>query len=235
MSFEKILEYQKVDSELFALERKMGNSTERKDAAELEHEVRAASASLGALSAEADEIIKNGTSLEDALAVAERQVADLAAACANAADLTEIEFYERKIAESVDTLNRLENEIKKVDGRIYAIKDSAERLGKQGIQLMEKRNEAIRRFNALKEKVQLEGLPIYKKLQELAKDIPEKQMELYMKRRKDKKLPAFVVFEETQHCFCGMNLPYSSLDKLKDDGSYIECPNCSRIIVRRGK
>ncbi|UKI14526.1 MAG: hypothetical protein L6V85_00195 [Clostridiales bacterium] len=54
---------------------------------------------------------------------------------------------------------------------------------------------------------------------------------MYKRCRAARKLPAFVEYAGDGSCYCGMNLPNDCIGKLKEDGDFVECPNCGRIVI----
>jgi Zn-ribbon protein, possibly nucleic acid-binding len=231
MSFEKLLEYQKIDRELVKIERDLNTSDEKERAAKLNNMLRSAGDCMSQLNTEADELIGSLDKLLVNIDEIEEQIDEIAKHYSVAKELNEIDFYEKKLAALSDDFERQEREISRLSSRIDSVKSNSDHQLKQALQIKEQYNRAMDAYQNLKKKLLAEGAPINAKLKALEAEIEPKLIEIYKRLRQNKKLPAFVEYRNDGSCVCGMNLPNNCVDRLKGSGDMVECPNCGRFLI----
>lgn len=231
MNFNKLLEYQEIDADLVRIERELNNSDEKERAAKLSILMKNAGESMSALNAEADELMAGIDKTLSTIAACEAGIAEIELHANGISDLNEAEFYEKKLATLSDDMDKSEKELLRLNSRIDYIKESCERLTKQAIQINAQYKKAYEEYAQLKNKLLEEGMPANEKLKTLEKDIPVEWLEIYKRCRANKRLPAFVVYKDDGSCYCGMNLPNDCINKLKNAGDKVECPNCGRVVI----
>lgn len=231
MIFDKLLEYQEIDKNLFRIEREINNSEEKERAAKLSIMLKNAGENMSALNVEADELMANIEKSIEVISASEKNITEIEQHIDSISDLNEVEFYEKKLATLAEDLDKSERELLRLNSRIDYIKESSERLAKQAVQINAQYKKAYEDYTLMRNKLMEEGMPINEKLKSLEKEIPVEWIEIYKRCRTSKRLPAFIVYKGDGSCYCGMNLPNDSINKLKSAGDKAECPNCGRIII----
>ena len=232
MDYKKLFEYQVIGSELVKIERELGNSDEKKRAASLDNMWKKAVEENNRRNADADELMANFEKTEASLSATESSMKEISDAFKGVDDLTEIEYYEKKLAALSEELMRYERDLRKMTGSIDGLLNSDDKVIKQAAQIKSNYNDAMRSYQILKNKLQEAGTPISAKLRALEKDIPEEYLAIYKRCKAANKLPAFVKYDNDGSCLCGINLPNNVMAKLKEVGDHAECPTCGRMIIK---
>ena len=231
MKFDNMLDYQKIDSELVKIERELNGSTEKEKASALNAKIKTAGENMAKYQNEAGELNMNAEKLVANVQKYESEVNEIADSISDVQDFQEIEYFEKVLAGLTEDVNKLLRELQKVSSRIDQVRDNSDNLTRQAVQLNEQYKVALQNYQALKLKLQNEGRPVMEKLKNLEKEIDPKFIQMYKRCRSAKKLPAFVEYAGDGSCYCGMNLPYDCIGKLRGDGDFVECPNCGRIVI----
>lgn len=231
MKFDSMLEYQKIDSELVKIERELNNSTEKEKASALNAKIKTAGDNMAKFQSEADELNLNAEKLAANVGKYESEVKEIADSISDVQDEQEIEYYEKVLTGLSEDVNKLLRELQRVSARIDQVKDNSDNLTRQAVQLNEQYKVALQSYQGLKLKLQNEGRPVMEKLKAVEKNIDPKFILMYKRCRAARKLPAFVEYAGDGSCYCGMNLPNDCIGKLKEDGDFVECPNCGRIVI----
>ena len=237
MKVENILEYQKLDTELFKLEKELKENSNRKKAEQMAESIKNAQA--------------RSVKLEEKAGVI----------------LSEIEKVKKQYQTQQDKLNEffskdLESMGKDELDKLRILKDKLA----QNLQILEKNltslaenmnavladfNKTIKNFNSAKEEYAkcksayendvkaLDGKKgeITGRLKGLAQNVDSSIMEMYNKKRKENVFPVLVPLMEMSKgsFFCGgchTQLPFASLTKLDEQG-IATCDHCRRIIYKK--
>lgn len=233
MELDKMLLYQKIDRDVYRLERDYQQSKERellvrcKKAFEdkkntligLSKELDNTLATINKLSETVDELVKSGSAwngfeanavaTEEELAKIEKEFAD----------------YEAKVTELSKELTKA---VKKEDEIAYENK----RLHEE----MEVLNNDFKHLNGLLKKKEADMLekakPHVKILKTLVPDIDKKLFEKYQELRKSRKIPAIVPYNDGCCGGCGMNISIEVGKKLVNPYDIAECTHCGRIVYK---
>lgn len=231
MKFDALLEYQKTDTALVQIERELSRSDEKKNAADLDQKMRMARGNMAKFNAESDELAITAEKTAASIASYETEAEEIGKHIGEIGDMTEIEYYERTLASLAEDVAKLERELSKISSRLDYLKDGSDNLTRQTMQTNDQYRIAVQKFQNLKAALQEKGRPVNDKLRAMEKDIDPQLLTIYKRCRQNKKLPAFVEYNGDGSCFCGMNLPNNCVGKLKEDGDWVECPNCGRIVL----
>lgn len=231
MNLKDLLEYQKVDNELFTLEMQVKTSKEAKEIANYS-EIKKKSM---------DDYHKNLRDIEDALTHIEKynkayaktnaEIDELIDVLGDFQELKEIDKYEKLIAQQQKDLMSIEKELYKLNNMI----DECEKICKQSITNFAKCNKLIAERKAvvdnlmasMKDKVaEIKG-----RMKELASKIPADVLIKYNNARKSNRLPIVVPLNGSNCSGCGMDLPSSETAAIKEN-TIIDCPNCGRLIYK---
>ena len=232
MDLTKILEYQKVDGELFSLENKLNNSISKKKCIELTNEAKKAQAKSALLEDKAGEALKEfeeakkilaqNTKLSDALV--KKDIEKM-----SAEELDSDLSFKEKIYSNLSVLDK---KITKIAEGINAI--------------LSEYNDAVKLYNIAKNKYK-ESKDIYdkevaeiqpkmkaleSKLATLRKEIDPAVFEKYSSIRKDRIFPVFVPLLNNGTCgHCRMEISASDKAKLEREG-VLSCEHCRCIIYK---
>ena len=229
MDIKKIVEYQKIDSKLYQIERQLNQSVYKQKCAQLSAIARDSQVKSAKLEEQASQIAKE---IQDLFRIADQ----------NKLKIKEIlaQDVEKMTAEQIDNSLALREKLM----QNLAILD------KKATKLAELANSVLSEFNKTKinyknagekykeckeayDKEVAELNPriqvLQKELNELAKVVDPKLLEEYKKRRADRIFPVYVSLNNKCCGGCHMEVPASSISKLQKDGILV-CENCRRII-----
>ena len=231
MDISKILEYQKLDSNLYSIEKDIRNSEHKKKANSMHENMRNAQAKsvkleqrAGALIAEIDKVKKQLKTQNDKLA----------------------EFMSKDLSkmtkEELDNIESLKN---KLTQNLNILEKNLTTLAENVNSVLADFNKTIKVFNSSKDEyakakksyddhikgVEQEKVEIEKKLKSLEKNIDSKLLEAYKKRRGENIFPIVVALNGNSCGGCHVELPFANIVKLDSEGILI-CEHCRRIIYK---
>ncbi|MBO5022114.1 MAG: hypothetical protein J6C53_01345 [Clostridia bacterium] len=231
MKVEKLLEYQKLDSQLFKIERGLKENKNRILASQMHENIKNAqnrSVKLeeraGALLAEIDKVKKQFKIQEDKMQ----------------------EFMQKDIESmtkaELDNLIMLKN---KLAQNLQILEKNLTTLAENMNSTLAEFNKTIKTFNSAKQQyadsknaydadvkaVEGEKNKLTQELASLAKDIDGNLLESYQKRRRENVFPVVVPLKGNSCGGCHMEMPYVSLMKLEEDGMLV-CEHCRRMIYK---
>lgn len=232
MELNKMLQYQKTDIIVYRLERDFNQSKERELLVRCKKAFEDKKNTLIALSKELDNV----------LSVIEKLTAKLD----EVSDIDKWVDFDVNSIKDIATLDTLEKEFDDFDAKINeiakelakAIKREEEIAGENKIinEAMETLNNEYRHINGVLEKKKMEMVekarPHILQLKALAPEIDKKLYEKYIDLRKNKKMPAIVVYNEGCCGGCGMDISIEVGKKLVASGDIAECPHCGRLVFK---
>jgi predicted nucleic acid-binding Zn-ribbon protein len=202
----------------------------------LQKNISEAADALKKFEIESMEILSSYDRINENVSQAEKSIAELISAIEsmkNSADnqLSEYEFYLKKLEKANEVLSNNEKEVQKIRRRIEEIMAGSSKLLKVILDFTDKKKQAAAEFDELKNGKKEEANKLMKEITKLKSELPTEIVSAYKVVRDEKKLPVFVKLVNKNQCSgCGMELPYDSLTKLKNAGDFSECPNCRRIL-----
>ena len=228
-----ILNYQEVDRELYAIERELAGSEERKEYVKMKKFLEGAPEKLDSLEAKANGLKEAATALNEKYEKTEETLKDFSALDELVADGADIAFYKKKAQLVFDQLKKLKAELNELMTAINETSAEYQKLKKQVIAAQKLYREAADKYNAVKAAKDDARKELENKLAEIAKDISEETMVKYKSKRKEKIFPIVFRFNENSNgCpSCGMDLPIADVNNLKG-GVMIECDSCYRVIYK---
>lgn len=231
MNIQPILEYQKLDSDLFKIEKKIRESKSKSTAGEMFENMRQAQErsrkleeKAGGVLSELEKIKKQYKIQEDKLSELEGKDVELL----SKEEMDKVEVVKDKLAQNLAILEKnLASLAENVNG------------------LLAEFNKTIKTFNSCKEKysqcktqydnevqeVEKDKNEITAKLESLSKEIQPKIMEAYTKRRKENIFPVVVPIKGNCCGGCHMELPYAQISVLEREGVF-SCEHCHRLIYK---
>ncbi len=226
-----ILNYQKVDAELFKIERELATSEERKEYAKVKKFLETAPEKLEALEvkakslrAEADELGKSYAQLEETL----KDFENLDELITDGADIA---FYQKKAQAIVEKIKKIKMEISSVIANVKSTDEEYQKLKKQILSIEKKAPEISAKYKEMKTQKDVEKKPLEAELSNLAKEISSEILEIYKTKRKEKIFPVVGQIVGNRCPYCSMDLPIAARSKLSG-GGWIVCENhiCNRIL-----
>lgn len=231
MNIQPILEYQKLDSDLFKIEKKIRESKSKSTAGEMFESMRQAQErsrkleeKAGGVLGELEKIKKQYKIQEDKLSELEGKNVELL----SKEEMDKVEVVKDKLAQNLAILEKnLTSLAESVNG------------------LLAEFNKTIKTFNSCKEKysqcktqydnevqeVEKDKNEITAKLESLSKEIQPKIMDAYTKRRKENIFPVVVPIKGNCCGGCHMELPYAQISVLEREGVF-SCEHCHRLIYK---
>lgn len=233
MDFKNILEYQKVDGELYALELSLAKSENKKKCVALNNLAKEAQTKSSQLEERALEVLKEFEEAKKVLAQ-NTQLADaLSKKDVEKMGGEEIEHdltFKDKLSSNLSILDR---KITKIAESINAILAEYNKTAKSYKEAKEKYQVCKVAYDKELAEVEPKMKEIQKRLAVLAKDVEAELMEKYKSMRKDKKYPVFVPLLNKNACgHCRMELSASAVAKLNNDGSLV-CEHCRCVIYKK--
>ncbi len=224
-----ILKYQEVDKKLYALERELASSEERKEYVKARKFMESAPERLEALDTKAVSLKARAAELMQKYAQAEETLADFEHLDELVEEGADISFYKKKAQVLMDKMRKIKQDLVALIEEINATDVEYKKLKKQVIAMQEQYKEAKKKYEEIKGAREEERAAIEGELKTIAKDIPPEWLEKYKMKRKEKVFPVYVCVQASRCSYCGVELPVVAVNKLKGDLT-IECDNCHRII-----
>lgn len=231
MKVDKMLEYQKLDSEMFKIEKQLRENANRRNAGQMHENMKNAQARSLKLEEKAGSLLAEIEKVKKQVAVQEEKMT---------------EFISKDISkmakEEVEQLTTLKN---KLAQNLQILEKNLTTLAESVNAVLADFNKTIKAFNSAKEQyaqskaaydadvkaVEGDKEQIEKSLASLAKECDVKLMEAYLKRRKENIFPVIVPLKGNLCGGCHVEMPYVSISKLEDDGVLV-CEHCRRIIYK---
>ena len=224
-----ILHYQETDKKLYQLERELAGSEERKEYVKYKKFLETAPEKLDslevkatALKTEAAELTKKYQQMEETL----KEFEHIDELVSGGADIA---FYKKKAQKIVDNLKKLKADLNALTANIKAVDEDYKKLKKQVIAAQKQYAEAAEKYKAVKESRAAEKKALEDQLAIDAQGIPERLLETYKTKRKEKIFPVVGQMIGNRCPFCSMEPPLAARNKL-GGGEMIACDNCHRLI-----
>ena len=230
------LEYQDTDMQLFAIEKELKGSQERKDYALLKKAVSDANEQVQRLDRECEELIHSYNKTKGAVDKIIAEVNELTEASQSIGDsVEEYDFYIKNIDKLLAQLESMEQDLSRLVKSMEDKRREFEKLMDYGRKITVKLREAQTKYRELEASKKDEAKPITEKLASMEKELDEALLKTYKQLRSMKPFPIVVprIGDERRGYSCrgcGMELPETSRHALQSAGDYVECPNCHRIV-----
>lgn len=230
-NLQAILNYQDTDRALYAIERELAGSDERKEYVKWKKFLENAPEKLDSLEAKATSLMVEESNLNAEYEKAEeflKEFASLDELVENGADVA---FYKKKAQSALEKLKKLKAEINALSASIKETSEEYQKLKKQVIAAQKNFRDASEKYSALKASKDNERKEIEEKLAQIAKDVSVELMEKYKNKRKERIFPVIGKLFDKRCPFCSMEPPIAATNKLTGGGT-IECDSCHRIIYQ---
>ncbi len=232
MKFDKILEYQKADSQLVSLENDVTKSREFAQLAAAKAKLDAATESINKLAQEAAELLKGYDKMKGKTDELKAKLDEFDGIIEGIEDSTEADYYLKQVAGIDAEIQSLEKNALGDANKTDAINAEYKRTWESGIKASDAYKTARLTYEKYLSEIQPKANEIKAVLSALKKEIPDDIMELYKSHRQPKKMPVFVECDSSKD-FCGgchMELANDTKGKLCNSGDYAVCPNCNRVL-----
>jgi len=233
MDLTKILEYQKIDGELFALENKLNNSENKRKCIQLTNEAKRSQQQSTLLEERAGEALKE---LEEA-----KKVLSQNTKLADALVKKDIEkLSKEEIDNDLSYKDKVSSNLNVLEKRITKIAESINAILAEYNLAVKNYNLAKSKYMVSKEAYDKEAAELQPKIKELEKQleiarrtISPEILEKYDSVRKDRIFPVFVPLLSGNSCgHCRMEVSASDVAKLERDG-VLTCEHCRCVIYKK--
>lgn len=228
-NLQAILNYQEVDTKLYKIEREIAGCDERKEYVKVKKFLETAPEKLDSLDVKAASLKTQVEELVKKYEAAEETLKDFEHLDELVEGGADIAFYKKKAQTIVDKLKKLKADINALATAIKETDAEYQKLKKQVISAQKQYAEVSEKYKAVKASREGERKEIEAELAKIAKDVPEKMLEVYQTKRKEKIFPVVGHLTGNRCPYCSMEPPIAARSKLTG-GGVIECDNCHRII-----
>lgn len=231
MNIQSILEYQKLDSDLFRIEKGLRESKNKVTASQMFESMKKAQEHSHKLEEKAGNIYNEIMKIQKQFQLQEEKLAELEGRDMDKLPKEEVE----KMAVIKDKLAQ----------NLVILEKNLTSLAENVNGILAEFNKTIKTFNTCKasytnckdkydkevEDVEKDKRVISNKLEALAKEIDHKVMESYSKRRRENIFPVVVPLKGNCCGGCHMELPYAQISVLEREG-VLACEHCRRLIYK---
>ncbi len=228
---QELLKYQTTDAELKKIENELLSSEERKKANSAKKYLEGVEENVNRLDDRAKELTATFENFKQTEQKLKEQQAEFAKALESIADETEALYHIKKIEKLLKEIKGLQEQSSAVSAEIESVLKEYAKIKATSKAAQEQYRENGAKYNELKASKAGEMETLKKKLLQLAKDVDPAIMEKYNKKRGDKIFPILFEASESGCSACGMELPMSAKNKLKN-GEIIECDQCGRLLYK---
>ncbi len=229
-NLQAILAYQEIDRKMFALEKEVSDSAERKAYIRLKKYLEGASEKLDALEAKAAGLKTEAVELTKTYLAAEETLKDFE----NFDELVEnggadIDFYKKKVNSVLEKMRKIKADLAALEKRIKATDEEYKALKQEVKGKQKDYKEASEKFNAYKLSKEPQKKEIEEELKVASKGVDEATLAVYKTKRKEKLFPVIGQLYSGRCPFCSMEPPIAAKNKLSG-GATIECDHCHRVL-----
>lgn len=226
---EKILEYQKLDTDLFRLEREINKNEHKKNAQAMVSYVKEAQNQILELDRQANRLYQDFQKLKqveekgiDLIEKYSRQFGD---------NLTpeQLKDLQTKISQTTRQLRELENRFVASEKKAKQFIADFDNLKKKANVAKSKHQESKSKFDEYCAQKEPEIKAIKDKISALEKQLDAGFVNKYKTLKQDGMFPIVVKLVDSRCGGCRMELPSKELEKIRQNGK-LECPSCHRLI-----
>ena len=232
MKFDKILEYQKIDQDIIALEETVNNSEERRNYVIMKKRLTDSSDLIKKLTEEANALMGSFASLQKELDELKGKLDEYDGVVEDVQDIVEAEYHLKGVNAICSDIAKLEKELTQSSKKLDEINEKYKATWDKGIKENAACGAAKTKYLELVAKYKPEFDQLSAQRDALKGEIDPKFIDIYNVLRNSKKMPAFVPYDKKMPGCprCGMSLENATLSELNAPGDYVECPNCRRIL-----
>lgn len=231
MSVQKMLEYQKIDLNIYKKEKALAQSDEMKLMVKCKATVKSKKESLSDLLSELDKCYAILASLDGKFSDYTPEKASLDSNLGDFTDIKQFDHYEANLKKYEDNVANFGKEIAKVLKRISDIAEANKTINDQINRLILEFNRAKAATEEKRKELLKEAVPFAKQLKELEVDIEPELLAQY-KEIRQKKMPVYVPYSDGSCLGCGMGISVEVDKLLIKPFDSTECPHCGRIVYK---
>lgn len=231
MDVKNLLEYQKVDSKLFQLEKQLNTSVNKQKCAQLSNIAKESQVKSSKLEEQASQVAKE---IEDLFKIADQNKLKIKEILSQNVE----EMTSEEIQNSLALRDKLIQNLSIIDKKATKLAEIANSILSEFNKTKSNYINAGEQYKKYKEAFDKEVAEVTPKIEELKRELTKvantvdpKMLEEYNKRRKDRIFPVLVPLNSKSCGGCHMEVPASSISKLENEGILI-CENCRRIIYK---
>ena len=228
-NLQAILAYQEIDRKMFALEKEISESAERKAYVRLKKYLESASEKLDALEAKATGLKTEAVELTKKYLEAEETLKDFENLDELVDGGADIEFYKKKASIVLEKMKKIKADLTSLEKRIKETDEEYKLLKTEVKSKQKEYKEAQEKFAAYKASKEDQKQAIEKELAQAAKGVDADLAAKYKVKRKEKLFPVVGQLYSGRCPFCSMEPPIVAMGALKSGGT-IDCDNCHRIL-----
>ena len=226
----QLLNYQKKDSELLALEEEIYNSEERKKYIQTQNFLKKASEKLDQLEGKSQEL----AGLFDRLTAKYEEISETLKDYEHIDELVEsgadISFYQRSAQQLTDSLKSLKAEVNNLIAAAKETQDEYLALKKKVIASQKLYPDLRKAYQDYKNTRQAADA-IAEELKTIAADIDEEVLKKYKAKRAERIFPILCEIRSERCSKCGMELSLADKETVSA-GRVVECENCHRFLYK---
>jgi predicted nucleic acid-binding Zn-ribbon protein len=231
MNLQAILNYQETDRALYAIERELAGSDERKEYVKWKKFLEGAPERLDSLEAKAASLRAEAFNLNEQYEKTEEFLKEFGALDELIESGADVSFYKKKAQNVLEQLKKLKAELNALTANINATSEEYQKLKKQVIAAQKNYRDASEKYNALKTTKEEAKKEIEEKLSAIEKEIDAETLEKYKNKRKERIFPIIGKLYDNRCPFCSMEPPIAARNKLTSGGT-IECDSCHRLVYQ---
>ena len=229
MDIAKMLDYQKVDAELFKLEKALRDNPNKKIISDMTNSAKSAQAHSSDLESKAGELINEIETVKKQFAQQSEKLQQINAKELEKLSKEELESLSVLKEKLAQNLNILDKKLAKLAENINAVLADFNKTIKVYNMAREKFSESKVKYDNDVKAIEPRKKELEKELDKLAKNIDAGLLEKYKKRRLDNLFPVLVPLNGNCCGGCRMELPFAQISKLKSEG-ILSCEHCRRLI-----
>jgi predicted nucleic acid-binding Zn-ribbon protein len=228
---EKLIKYQEVDTKLIAIENKLNQSEEKKQAFVAYKYVTGVGELVAKLDKKAEDLMAQLNALMQKKSALSASLKEISDEIDNISSEDEAVYSVKKVEEIMSSIKALDGAVAKLSDAMNAVKAEYDQIRVKTKKAQEQYAEYSKKFNELKDGAKAEVDALNAELSALRKQIAPDMMLTYDNKRKDKIFPVLKELNGNKCGACGMELSMKSLSDL-NSGKFVECDNCHKLVYK---
>ena len=228
---EKLIKYQEVDTKLIAIESRLNQSEEKKQAFVAYKYVTGVGELVAKLDKKAEDLMAQLNALMQKKSALSASLKEISDEIDNISSEDEAVYSVKKVEEIMSSIKALDGAVAKLSDAMNAVKAEYDQIRVKTKKAQEQYAEYSKKFNELKDGAKAEVDALNAELSALRKQIAPDMMLTYDNKRKDKIFPVLKELNGNKCGACGMELSMKSLSDL-NSGKFVECDNCHKLVYK---
>ena len=228
MNIEKLLEYARIDAEMAKLNLAFNAEAEVKEYKLQTKRYKDASDLIGKLNAEADDIIKQMSALQDRYQDAMHELNEYKATVAEIEDENEADFYIKNVEKMVATLSAMAGDIAQLSKRVADVRQQTGKAFAVAQEATKRIGELAPAYKEITKRYEPDVAAIKARLAAAAEGLGE-ALNIYLNLKRSGVKNRIVKVNGNNCGGCFMDIDVGTRDRINTVG-YVLCPNCGRIL-----